>query len=447
MHRFAPHNNPFAVVVIVAAALLGAVGVARAADGPTVEPLAGSPHFGDLSGVELVDEVVAVAEAPGGNGYWMAASDGGVFAFGEAPFHGSIGGFVLDEPVVGMASTPDGDGYWLVATDGGVFAFGDAPFHGSMGGVELAEPVVGMAAAPDGDGYWLVASDGGIFAFGSAQFHGSAGAIDLDEPIVAMTAAPGGSGYWMVARDGGVFSFGPSAQFHGSAVNPERTLDAVSIGADGSGGYWVVTGDSQVHSFGPVETTPSSDAVCRFESVIGATVSSTGSWLLTAPIEVPQPGYTSSATGIDGASIAEQLSYVQACDEIGEVPDMIPPVVGPTSSRFGMRNHPIWGIPILHAGTDIAAPTGTTVRAPAAGTVVALDSRSAYGTTVVLDHGGRIATVFAHLASTSVEIGDNVEAADALGTVGSTGFVTGAHLHVELRVNGEPINPAPHMGL
>ena len=56
-----------------------------------------------------------------------------------------------------MAPTPTGHGYWLVASDGGVFAFGDATFHGSTGALPLNSPVVGMAATRDGDGYWLVA--------------------------------------------------------------------------------------------------------------------------------------------------------------------------------------------------------------------------------------------------------------------------------------------------
>jgi len=66
---------------------------------------------------------------------------------------------------VGMASTPDGGGYWLVASDGGIFSFGDATFFGSSGSTPLNEPIVGMHSTPDGGGYWLVASDGGIFAF------------------------------------------------------------------------------------------------------------------------------------------------------------------------------------------------------------------------------------------------------------------------------------------
>ena len=74
-----------------------------------------------------------------------------------------------------MAATPDEKGYWLVASDGGIFAFGDAGFFGSTGGMRLVAPVVGMARTPDGGGYWLVASDGGVFSYGDAQFYGSMG--------------------------------------------------------------------------------------------------------------------------------------------------------------------------------------------------------------------------------------------------------------------------------
>ena len=88
-----------------------------------------------------------------------------------------------------MASTPDGGGYWLVASDGGIFTYGDAGFHGSAGALPLNRPIVGMASTPDGGGYWLVASDGGIFTYGDAGFHGSAGALPLNRPIVGMASS------------------------------------------------------------------------------------------------------------------------------------------------------------------------------------------------------------------------------------------------------------------
>ncbi len=86
------------------------------------------------------------------------------FAFGGASDLGSTAGGPLSSPLVGMASTRAGQGYWLVATDGGVFGFGNAPFFGSAGGTRLSRPIVGIAATPSGNGYWLVGSDGGIFA-------------------------------------------------------------------------------------------------------------------------------------------------------------------------------------------------------------------------------------------------------------------------------------------
>jgi hypothetical protein len=76
----------------------------------------------------------------------MVASDGGIFSFGPgAHFHGSTGGVRLEAPVVGMAEDAKTGGYWLTATDGGVFAFA-APFEGSTGGIALNRPVVAIAA-------------------------------------------------------------------------------------------------------------------------------------------------------------------------------------------------------------------------------------------------------------------------------------------------------------
>ena len=89
-----------------------------------------------------------------------------------------------------MAATPDGGGYWLVASDGGIFTFGDAKFYGSTGAIKLNKPIVGMAATPDGGGYWLVASDGGIFTFGDAAFYGSHRRMTLNKPIIGMIAGP-----------------------------------------------------------------------------------------------------------------------------------------------------------------------------------------------------------------------------------------------------------------
>ena len=167
--------------------------------------------------IHLNKPIVGMAATPSGHGYWLVASDGGIFSYGDATFWGSTGSIHLNQPVVGMAATPSGHGYWLVASDGGIFSYGNATFMGSTGSIHLNQPVVGMAATPSGHGYWLVASDGGIFSYGDATFWGSTGSIHLNEPVVGMASAPSAGGYWLVAADGGVFTFG-SAVFYGSAV-------------------------------------------------------------------------------------------------------------------------------------------------------------------------------------------------------------------------------------
>ncbi len=139
--------------------------------------------------------MAAVAAAsvsePAQSGYWLTASDGGIFAFGDARFFGSTGAIALNKPIVGMAPTPSGKGYWLTASDGGIFAFGDAAFHGSAAARPAgtaAPTVVGLLPTPTGAGYWQVASQGAVFAFGDALNLG--GVSGLNRPLVAMAVLP-----------------------------------------------------------------------------------------------------------------------------------------------------------------------------------------------------------------------------------------------------------------
>jgi hypothetical protein len=97
-----------------------------------------------------------------------------------------MGAVRLNAPVQSLVPTVDGAGYWLVASDGGIFAFGDAPFKGSMGGRPLNKPVVGMVRYADG--YLMVGSDGGIFDFSASPFLGSLGANPPNAPIVSVAA-------------------------------------------------------------------------------------------------------------------------------------------------------------------------------------------------------------------------------------------------------------------
>ncbi len=115
------------------------------------------------------------------------------------------------------------------------------------------------------------------------------------------------------------------------------------------------------------------------------------------------------------------------------------------TSRFGFRTHPIFGTRRLHAGTDFRGATGTPVLAAAGGTVVYAGPRGGYGNAVIIDHGGALATLYAHQSRLSVATGDRVETGQAVGAVGSTGFSTGPHLHFEVRVNGTPVDPLNYL--
>jgi hypothetical protein len=206
--------------------------------------------YGSTGDIRLNSPIVGMAGHPFLEGYWLVASDGGIFSFGSSGFYGSTGNLRLQAPIVGMASTPTGEGYWLVAADGGIFSFGDAEFLGSMGGTRLNKPIVGMAATPSGNGYWLVATDGGIFTFGDANFFGSTGNIALNKPIVGMASTPTGAGYYMVASDGGLFTFG-DAVFRGSRGGAPLNSPVVGMAVSRSGaGYQLVATDGGIFNYG-----------------------------------------------------------------------------------------------------------------------------------------------------------------------------------------------------
>ena len=209
----------FAAAAFVVVVLGGQGATAHAATAaPPTARVADTPPVGNAP-------VVGMAADPRTGGYWLVASDGGVFAF-DAPFLGSMGARTLNSPVVGMAATDDGAGYWLVASDGGVFAFGDAPFLGSTGSMTLSRPVVGMAADPRTGGYWLVASDGGVFAF-DAPFLGSMGALVLNRAVIGAAPVLGGAGYWLAGADGGIYAFGDAPYLGSVAVLPLAGLTVV----------------------------------------------------------------------------------------------------------------------------------------------------------------------------------------------------------------------------
>ena len=225
--------------------------------------------YGSKGGQPLDKPIVGMTPSPSGVGYWLVASDGGIFSFGDAAFHGSKGGQPLDKPIVGMAASPSGNGYWLVASDGGIFNYGDALFYGSKGGQVLDKPIVGMSATPSGHGYWLVASDGGIFGFGDASFYGSTGGQTLDKPIVGMASTPSGHGYWLVASDGGIFTFGDASFFGSTGGQPlDQPIVGMTPSASGNG-YWLVASDGGIFSFGDADFHGSMGGTTLDKPVVG----------------------------------------------------------------------------------------------------------------------------------------------------------------------------------
>lgn len=121
------------------------------------------------------------------------------------------------------------------------------------------------------------------------------------------------------------------------------------------------------------------------------------------------------------------------------------PVTGTITSPFGWRSNPFGGAPEFHQGLDIAAPSGTTVTAAAAGTVIMAQWYGGYGNYILIDHGGGYSTGYGHLSAMYVSSGQSVTRGQAIGAVGSTGQSTGPHLHFEVRIAGKPVDPAPRL--
>jgi murein DD-endopeptidase MepM/ murein hydrolase activator NlpD len=144
----------------------------------------------------------------------------------------------------------------------------------------------------------------------------------------------------------------------------------------------------------------------------------------------------STSSSITTTLAARQRRQVKAADF-----HLVRPVPGAISSGFGPRVHPILGGTRMHNGVDMSASYGSPIKAGAAGVVVWAGPRSGYGNTVIIDHGNRYATLYAHASSLVVGSGDRVEAGQVVARVGATGLATAPHLHFEVRLLGIPQNP------
>jgi hypothetical protein len=123
-----------------------------------------------------------------------------------------------------MAATTTGKGYWLVASDGGVFGYGDAGFYGSKASGRKKKQIVGILARRTGHGYWLVASDGTVVPYGDATFRNT---HVYDHPVVGMAITPTAQGAWLAAGDGTVANQGDAPAFPPAGTG-NRTIVAIA---------------------------------------------------------------------------------------------------------------------------------------------------------------------------------------------------------------------------
>ena len=129
------------------------------------------------------------------------------------------------------------------------------------------------------------------------------------------------------------------------------------------------------------------------------------------------------------------------------VPSRMPVEGVRLTSGYGMRDHPVLRKRAHHNGVDLAAAHGTPVYATADGFIGKAQYWGSYGNYVQIEHGGELETRYAHLSSYTVSMGDTVHKGDLIGYIGSTGRSTGPHLHYEVRVGGEPVDPRPYMAV
>jgi murein DD-endopeptidase MepM/ murein hydrolase activator NlpD len=127
------------------------------------------------------------------------------------------------------------------------------------------------------------------------------------------------------------------------------------------------------------------------------------------------------------------------------VPSVAPVQGFRLTSSFGNREHPVLGGVHMHEGLDLAVASGTPVRAPADGVVERASWFSSYGNFIEIAHGGNMETRYGHLSGYNVVEGQQVHKGDVIGYVGSTGRSTGPHLHYEVRIAGEAVDPTPYM--
>ena len=171
-----------------------------------------------------------------------------------------------------------------------------------------------------------------------------------------------------------------------------------------------------------------------------------GAGMLRWPIEAETPPplqETAQPVQVEETPAPEEAE-TQPADPLG-VGETVAPVMAPVSSGFGLREHPIEGGEKFHNGLDLAANYGTDIKAFAAGVVDYIGESPAYGLYLQIQHANGVTSFYAHCSRLCVQPGQQVAAGEKVAEVGDTGEVTGAHLHFEVKVNGELVDPSDYI--
>ena len=172
------------------------------------------------------------------------------------------------------------------------------------------------------------------------------------------------------------------------------------------------------------------------------------------PVLPLAPGQTPLTTQLDRlfAAVSEEGQNLRALERFmaraGKMLAALPsrwPVRGAVNSEFGQRQSPWTGTSEFHGGIDIGSDRGTPVKAPAPGVVVFTGTTPDFGNTVIIDHGNEIKTLYGHLQKILVSGGQKVERSQQIALSGNTGKSSGPHLHYEILVRGQPVNPRGYL--
>jgi len=130
---------------------------------------------------------------------------------------------------------------------------------------------------------------------------------------------------------------------------------------------------------------------------------------------------------------------------LASIPHNLPASLQYISSGFGYRSDPFTGEAAMHAGLDFRGPVGAPIYAAAAGRITFAGVKNGYGNCIEISHGNGMLTRYAHMSAFKAHVGDTVASGDTIGAIGSTGRSTGPHLHFEVRINDQPVNPRPFL--